>query len=224
MSNGTDVKAPYAAERRVMACIGKAVRVEGKVIGGEDLTIDGDAEGSIELGGHCLTIGQDANIKADLIAKAVTISGKVRGNVKRVEKVYLSPTASVQGDITRCASAWPMARRSREDSRRLGRRQAGTRNVELFSFAGADGGHRPFLHLRASHNRKAEAKPRCARLTRASPCLKRSNTWKKSGEMPMPVSATTNSTRDSVTASVTRSAPPSGVNLMPFASRFQTTC
>lgn len=100
MSNGTDVKAPYAAERRVMAWIGKAVRVEGKVIGGEDLTIDGDVEGSIQLGGHCLTIGQDANIKADLIAKTVTISGKVRGNVKGVEKVDLSPTASVQGDIT----------------------------------------------------------------------------------------------------------------------------
>ena len=42
------------SERRVIAWIGKAVRVEGKVISEEDLTIDGDVEGSIELGGHSL--------------------------------------------------------------------------------------------------------------------------------------------------------------------------
>jgi cytoskeletal protein CcmA (bactofilin family) len=100
MSNATDVKPTYAAERRVVAWIGKAVRVEGKVIGGEDLTIDGDVEGSIELGGHSLTIGQEANIKADLLAKTVVISGKVKGNIKGVEKVDLSATATVTGDIT----------------------------------------------------------------------------------------------------------------------------
>ena len=104
MSNGTDVKPTYTTdrttERRVMAWIGKAVRVEGRVIGGEDLTIDGDVEGSIELGGHSLTIGQEANINANLHAKTVVISGKVKGNIKGVEKVDLSATATVQGDIT----------------------------------------------------------------------------------------------------------------------------
>jgi cytoskeletal protein CcmA (bactofilin family) len=95
MSNGTP-----NSERRVVAWIGKAVRVEGKVISAEDLTIDGDVEGSIELGGHSLTIGQDANIKADLLAKTVTISGRVKGNVKAVEKVDLLASGSVDGDIT----------------------------------------------------------------------------------------------------------------------------
>jgi cytoskeletal protein CcmA (bactofilin family) len=88
------------SERRVVAWIGKAVRVEGKVISEEDLTIDGDVEGSIELGGHTLTIGQDARIRADLVAKTVTISGKVSGNVKAVEKVDLRATGSVDGNIT----------------------------------------------------------------------------------------------------------------------------
>jgi len=88
------------AERRVVAWIGKAVRVEGKVISEEDLTIDGDVKGSIELGGHSLTIGQDARIQADLLAKTVTISGKVSGNVKAVEKVDLRSTGSVDGNIT----------------------------------------------------------------------------------------------------------------------------
>ena len=84
----------------MIAWIGKAVRVEGKVVSGEDLTIDGDIQGSIELGEHSLTIGQDARIRADLVAKTVTISGKVIGNVKGVEKVELRATGSVEGDIT----------------------------------------------------------------------------------------------------------------------------
>ncbi len=95
MSNGT-----ANTERRMIAWIGKAVRVEGKVISAEDLTIDGDVEGSIELGGHSLTIGEDARIKADLLAKTVIISGSVKGNVKAVEKVDLRATGSVDGDIT----------------------------------------------------------------------------------------------------------------------------
>jgi cytoskeletal protein CcmA (bactofilin family) len=99
MSNGVDVRVP-STERRITAWIGKAVRVEGKVVSAEDLTIDGDVEGSIELGGHSLTIGQEATIKADLLAKIVTISGKVTGNIKAVEKVDLRATGSVSGDIT----------------------------------------------------------------------------------------------------------------------------
>ena len=98
MSNGIDTKIPV--ERRVVAWIGKAVRVEGRIVGAEDLTIDGDVEGSIELGGHSLTIGQDARIKADLLAKTVTISGKVTGNVKAVDKVDLKSTGIVDGNIT----------------------------------------------------------------------------------------------------------------------------
>jgi cytoskeletal protein CcmA (bactofilin family) len=98
MSNGTGSKTA-AAERRMVAWIAKAVRVEGKVISAEDLTIDGEVDGSIELGGHSLAIGQDATIKADLLAKTVVISGKVTGNVKAVEKVDLRSTGTVTGDI-----------------------------------------------------------------------------------------------------------------------------
>jgi cytoskeletal protein CcmA (bactofilin family) len=97
--NGADPKT-VSSERRVAAWIGKAVRVEGKVISSEDLTIDGEVEGSIELGNHSLTIGAGAAIKADLLAKNITISGNVIGNVKATEKVDLRATGSVDGDIT----------------------------------------------------------------------------------------------------------------------------
>lgn len=87
-------------ERRMVAWIGKAVRVEGKVISAEDLTIDGDVEGSIELGNHSLVIGVGASVKADLLAKNITISGAVSGNVRASEKIDLRATGSVDGDIS----------------------------------------------------------------------------------------------------------------------------
>src|SRR3970040_2349060 len=96
----SDPDTESSTQRRVAAWIGKSVRVEGKVISGEDLTIDGDVEGSIEVGNHKLTIGPGAAIKADLLARAITISGAVTGNVRALEKVDLRATRSVDGNIS----------------------------------------------------------------------------------------------------------------------------
>jgi cytoskeletal protein CcmA (bactofilin family) len=91
---------PPATERRVTAWIGKSVVIEGKIISSQDLTIDGKVDGTIELGNHGLTIGAGAQIKADLVAKTITISGAVTGNVTANERVDLQATGSVEGDIT----------------------------------------------------------------------------------------------------------------------------
>ena len=87
-------------ERRVAAWIGKSLVVQGKIVSGQDLTIDGQVEGTIELGGHGLTIGAGAAIKAELVAKTITISGSVTGNVTATEKVDLRATGVVDGDVT----------------------------------------------------------------------------------------------------------------------------
>jgi len=86
-------------ERRVMAWIGRSVRIEGKVVSNEDLTIDGHVDGPIELANHSLAIGAGASIKGNLLAKNVTISGTVVGNVKANEKIDLRATGSVEGNL-----------------------------------------------------------------------------------------------------------------------------
>jgi len=91
---------PTFDERRVAAWISKAVVVTGHVVCFEDLTIDGRVEGTIELGNHSLTIGVGAGVKADLVAKNITISGTVTGNVLATDKVDLLATGSVDGDVT----------------------------------------------------------------------------------------------------------------------------
>src|ERR1017187_620622 len=86
-------------ERRTAAWIGKALQIDGRIASREDLTIDGEVKGSIELGEHSLTIGAGAAVTADLAAKAITISGTVTGNVVATDKVDLQATGSVHGDI-----------------------------------------------------------------------------------------------------------------------------
>ena len=62
--------------------------------------IDGQVQGTIELGDHSLTIGPDASVVADLAGKVVTVSGTVVGNVIGVSRVELKATGSVEGDVT----------------------------------------------------------------------------------------------------------------------------
>jgi cytoskeletal protein CcmA (bactofilin family) len=90
---------PPADERRVAAWIGRALRIEGRIVSDENLTIDGQIEGTIEVGNHSLTIGAGAAVKADLSARSITISGTVNGNVTAIERVDLHSSASVNGDI-----------------------------------------------------------------------------------------------------------------------------
>jgi len=97
---GSPAEGSTVGERRVVAWIGRSVRIEGKVVSEEDLTIEGRVEGAIELGNHSLSIGPAAAIQADLFAKNITISGEVKGNVKALERIELRATGSVEGDVT----------------------------------------------------------------------------------------------------------------------------
>ena len=79
--------------------IGKSVVIKGELNGSEDLTIEGNVEGKIELKDHVLTIGPNGKIKAEVNAKAVIVLGEVHGNVLATEKVDIRDGGSVDGDI-----------------------------------------------------------------------------------------------------------------------------
>jgi len=82
------------------AHIGKSVVIKGELSGSEDLYVDGNVEGKIELRNHSLTIGPNGNVKADISAKSVIIQGKLDGNVNASERVELRKSAVMTGDLT----------------------------------------------------------------------------------------------------------------------------
>jgi cytoskeletal protein CcmA (bactofilin family) len=105
-------------ERRAVAWVGKSVVFKGDLTSLEDMTIDGHVEGTIELRDHSLTIGPDADIRADIVAKTVTVHGTVTGTITARETVEICQTGSVEGDITspRLAMAGGAVLRGRVDT------------------------------------------------------------------------------------------------------------
>ena len=86
---------------RLIMNLGTSIVIKGDLIASEDLTIYGKMEGTVTLhGGHTLTIGRHADIRAAIDAKAVVIQGAVTGNVTAREKVEIQTTGSVSGDVS----------------------------------------------------------------------------------------------------------------------------
>ena len=79
--------------------IGKSVVVKGELSGSEDLTIEGQVDGKIELKDHVLTIGPNGKITAQVFVKTLVVLGEVNGNVCASEKVEIREAGSVNGDI-----------------------------------------------------------------------------------------------------------------------------
>lgn len=92
------VEAPRQPERD-MVNIGKSVIIKGELSGSEDLTIEGQVDGKIELKQNVLTIGPNGRIKAQIIAKAVVVQGEVTGNITASERIDIRDAGSVDGDL-----------------------------------------------------------------------------------------------------------------------------
>jgi len=79
--------------------IGKSVVIKGELSGSEDLTIEGQVEGKIELRQNMLTIGPNAKIKAQVFAKTVVVEGTVQGNISAGERIDIRDKGIVEGNL-----------------------------------------------------------------------------------------------------------------------------
>lgn len=99
-----DMKSPARAPKQAQsfagsANIGSSIRIDGTLTGNEDLTIDGTVTGRIKLTGHALTIGPNGKIEAGLRAKSVIVEGVVKGNITADDKIRITASGSVEGDL-----------------------------------------------------------------------------------------------------------------------------
>jgi cytoskeletal protein CcmA (bactofilin family) len=81
------------------AALGKNVTVKGQIFAREDLTIDGEVEGTVECHEHRLTIGPNARVQAGLKAREIIIQGSIHGNVDATDKIDIRKEAKLVGDI-----------------------------------------------------------------------------------------------------------------------------
>ena len=79
--------------------MGQSIAIKGELSGAEDLTLEGQVEGKINLPDNVLTIGTSARINAEVVAKSIVVLGQLVGNVTVKEKFDLKAGGSMQGNL-----------------------------------------------------------------------------------------------------------------------------
>jgi cytoskeletal protein CcmA (bactofilin family) len=101
LSEPTPASAPKNAtmSSQDQATIGKSLVIKGEVTGSESLYIDGRVEGSINLPGNRVTIGRNGVVNANINAREIVVTGKVRGNLVASDRVDIRNEGSLTGDV-----------------------------------------------------------------------------------------------------------------------------
>jgi cytoskeletal protein CcmA (bactofilin family) len=79
--------------------LGPSLAWEGKLSGDEDLLVEGQFRGEIQLPAHSVTIGGAGKVEGEVRANAIVVEGEVRGNLHAAQQVLVRATGRVLGDI-----------------------------------------------------------------------------------------------------------------------------
>ncbi len=90
---------------RSQTIIGPSMLVRGEISGTDDLHVEGQFEGTISVQDHCVTVGPQGEVKAEIRARQVVIQGTVNGNVSAGEKIEIRKSGHVVGDLLTAAIA-----------------------------------------------------------------------------------------------------------------------
>ena len=85
---------------RVTSYLGPGLRINGEIVGNEDLKLDSEVEGLVSIGGFRLTVGPSARLNADIVAREAVISGQVNGDISVHDRLEIIKSASIVGDIS----------------------------------------------------------------------------------------------------------------------------
>ncbi len=81
------------------AVIGAGVTIEGQMVSQEDMLIAGEVHGAVIAKNHHIHVAKSGVVKADITANIISVEGTVTGNLYGLERVMISSTSHVQGNI-----------------------------------------------------------------------------------------------------------------------------
>ena len=73
--------------------------IKGAVSGSENVYVDGELEGCVELFEGNLTVGLEGRIRANVQAHGIVVHGRVDGTLYGTKRVDLKKSATLVGDI-----------------------------------------------------------------------------------------------------------------------------
>jgi cytoskeletal protein CcmA (bactofilin family) len=75
------------------------LHIKGDITGKEDLHVDGTVEGLIQLEPCKLTVGANAKLIGDVVAREVIVHGSIKGNLRVRDRIEIKKDGSVVGDL-----------------------------------------------------------------------------------------------------------------------------
>jgi len=84
----------------VVTIIGTTVVITGELTSTEDITIQGRVNGDVLVRGAVLTIGDQAQLHADVRGSRVVVQGHLKGSIVASERIELVPGAVVEGSLS----------------------------------------------------------------------------------------------------------------------------
>jgi cytoskeletal protein CcmA (bactofilin family) len=87
-----------AAASGSSAAIGASMIIIGEIYSREELLVDGEVDGKLELQ-HRLTVGANGKVRATIKAREVVVYGNVQGDVEVSDKITIKKGGSLVGDI-----------------------------------------------------------------------------------------------------------------------------
>ena len=75
------------------------MKIAGKIYSAQDLQVDAEVEGTIELPNHKLTVGPHGRIKAEIKVREILVLGSAEGSVQAQGKVEIRSGAKFMGDV-----------------------------------------------------------------------------------------------------------------------------
>lgn len=97
-------RAQAAVQASHQSTLGKGLKFVGIISGEEEspepLLIEGSVEGSITLPGNRVTVGHEAQVTADIIARDIVVMGRIDGNLTASVSLEIYANGAVTGDVS----------------------------------------------------------------------------------------------------------------------------
>ena len=99
MADNTPRATPGSTGSQSASVIGRSMSLKGELSGKEDLVVEGQFEGTIDVAEHTVTVGAQGQVKSEIRARHVVVHGSVTGKIAAREKIDIRRTGNVVGDL-----------------------------------------------------------------------------------------------------------------------------
>ena len=93
------ITSPPDSSENSGSCLGRRTRLKGEIVTDEPLLIIGKFEGRIESKTNEVTVAEDAEVEADIVAATVSVAGNVKGSVTGLKGAKFTSTAVMTGKL-----------------------------------------------------------------------------------------------------------------------------